>query len=98
MKGCRAGHRAGTDGDRELARVELHRVVLRELEPEHALARWFAQSDIDAPGVGAGDEPALLENETQQFVDVALGLDGARALDDLAQLVAVAVHPFAAAL
>ena len=33
----------------------------------------FALDDVDAPGVGAGDEAALLENEAEQLVDVALG-------------------------
>ena len=94
----RARHRALVDRDRELARVEGHRVVLRELEAQRALARvgLVALDDVDAPGVGAGDEAALLEDEAEQLVDVALGRDGARDLDELAELVAVALGHAAA--
>ena len=57
-----------------------------------------ALDDVDAPRVGARDEAALLEDEPEQLVDVALGRDGARDLNQLAELVAVTVQPPAAAL
>ena len=95
-----AGDAARADGHRELARVERERIVLRELEAQRAMsdARVVALDDVDAAGVGAGDEAALLEDEAEQLVDVALGRDRARDVDELAELVAVAVQPLAAAL
>ena len=100
MEGDVARHRSGADRDRELARVEDHRVVLRELEAEGAARRIgvVALDHVDAAGVGPGDEAALLEDEAEELVDLALGGDGLGDLDELAQLVAVAVQPFAAAL
>ena len=93
-------HRARAERDGELARVEDARVVLRQLEAQHAAERIgvVALDDVDAAGVGAGDEAALLEDEPEELVELPLGGDRLRDLDELAQLVAVAVQPFAAAL
>ncbi len=60
--------------------------------------RLAALDDVDAAGVRGGDEATLLEDEAEQLVDLAFRRDGARDLDQLAQLVTVAVQPLAAAL
>ena len=45
---------------------------------------------VDAAGVGAGDVAALLEDQAEQPIDVALARDRACDLDELTELVAVA--------
>ena len=58
-----------------------------------SVRRWSAVDDVDAAGVRAGDEARLLQDETEQLVDLALGGDGLGDLEELADLVAVAVYP-----
>src|SRR5690606_30308048 len=91
-----AGDRAGRDRDRELAGGELARLVLAELEAQPAAV--LRLDDVDAARVGAGDEAALLEDEIEEAIDVALLGERARDLDQLAQLVAVAADGAGAAL
>ncbi len=52
--------------------------------------RILALDDVHAAGVRAGDEASLLEDQVEQAVDLALGGERARDLDQLAELVAVA--------
>src|SRR4029079_18694941 len=60
--------------------------------------RGLLLEDVDAAGVGAGHETALLENDGKQLVDVALRGHRPRDVDQLAELVAIAPQPLAAAL
>ena len=85
---------------RELARVEGDALVLGQLEAQRrrpAGARR-ALDDVDAAGVGPGDEAALLEDDAEQLVDVAHRRHRARDVEQLAELVAVAPQRAAARL
>src|SRR5271156_3204113 len=75
-------------------------MILRELEAERAPERIgiVALDDIEAPGVGARNEAALLEDEIEELVELALGRNGFGDLDELAELVAISIEPFSAAL
>jgi hypothetical protein len=96
----RASDAAGADGDGELAGVELDGFVLRELEAEGAAEQVVvvALKDVEGAGVGAGDVASFFEDEVEEAVDLALGGEGLGDLDQLAELVAVAVEVLAAAL
>src|SRR5688500_12495508 len=58
----------------------------------------IALDDVDAAGVGARYKAALLEDEMEQRIELALRRDRLRYLDELTELVAIAVQPFASAL